>query len=144
MKRQVTTMGLFLSCGLLAQGGNLRHLSSPPGRAKSFYFVQNRGQWHPDVWAHSHLPGGEVWITRWGLLLDWYQIASGSDATRSLVLEGPYHTSQEYRVGHRVRLSFIGANTTPHVEYREKVSYYHNYFIGNNPSRWVSYVPLYR
>ena len=46
-------------------------------------------------------------------------------------------------MGHRVILRLVGANPSPVAEGREQRPGYHNYFIGQDPSRHASFVRLY-
>jgi len=45
---------------------------------------------------------------------------------------------------HAFRMNFIGANTSQPIRGLDKLSYYRNYFRGNNPNQWSSRVGVYQ
>lgn len=44
---------------------------------------------------------------------------------------------------HSFQMNFVGSNHTVEITAKNKASFYHNYFIGNDPSKWASEVGLY-
>jgi len=47
-------------------------------------------------------------------------------------------------LGHRVLMKLQGHNESPVREGKEKLEGYYNYFIGNDPSKYASFVGLYK
>ena len=95
------------------------------------YFIENRGQWHPDVFFLCRLYTGDVWITRYGLNMDFYQISETS-AGEGIVK------------GQRLILRFVNASPSPVPSGRKNLQAYDNYFMGKEVSRHFTHVPLYQ
>ncbi len=80
-------------------------------------FIENKGQWHPDVEYAALLPGMNAWITQAGVVYDYYRI-DGNNIR-----------------GQVVRMNFI--NSTPEaVESENELPGIHNYFLGDDPAKW--------
>jgi len=101
-------------------------------------FVENRGQWPEQVAWRTSLPSGSLWVERSGFtwqffdpsILAWLHPVDGMP-------EGePIHREHSYR------MTFVGASSaTP--EGRQPRDYYHNYYLGNDPSKWADHVPVF-
>ncbi len=119
-----------------------------PGTQKSgLEFIENKGQWNPEAKFKASLPAsGTIFITDKGFV---YNYSSAEDLDRIHNLT--HHTDQslpttiedEIVRHHAYRVIFEGANQNITYETGEKKSAYHNYFIGNDPSKWASDVPLF-
>ncbi len=109
-------------------------------------FIENKGQWPEAVLFLARLGGLDVWITREGMNLNFFQWRAlplaGGQGERLLV--GRFRERDYEVVGHRVILRLVGANASPRAEGRQNQPGYHNYLIGNDPSRHASFVGLYR
>lgn len=114
---------------------------------KTIDFIENKGQWEARAKFKADLPGGVVLITDQGFH---YNFTSQEDLTRIHNMtygENGYDAkdvSNEIVNHHAYKVNFVGANTTG-IEYNtfNKKSYYHNYFIGNDQSKWAGGVSLY-
>lgn len=116
-------------------------------KSKRLYFIENKGQWHEDVLFLCRMGGLDAWITKYGVNYSFYKIehkqrpeGEESQAFRSKFEHGFEH---EKFLGHRVLFELQGRNLSPKPEGRQKLEGYHNYFIGNDPSKHVSFVGLY-
>jgi hypothetical protein len=92
-------------------------------------FAENRGQFGPDVRFRTALPWPSATVTDEGLVL-------------TMVREDP-DAPDERLVGHNVVLRFEGASPSvaqPAGGVEEAVTRC-NYFLGNDPSRWLTDVP---
>ena len=95
------------------------------------YFVENKGQWDKEVRYLSSSPGANTWITDKGIVYDVFNYEKGTDSNTVI------------KKGHVVKMQFAGCNNAAFSGF-EKLETYYNYFIGNDKSKWQSYVPLYK
>ncbi len=107
-----------------------------PGKASFRYerepvFIENRGQWHPDVLYLCRLKGLDAWITRWGVNYTFYRLEREEGCEERWSRRGERGFSR--LVGHRVLCRYVGANRCVQAEGRAKRPGYYNYFIGNDP-----------
>lgn len=75
------------------------------------FFTENKGQWDPNILFVGGTDFGKVAFTPQAI---YYQMDQSQDP---------------------VQLSFVGAGS-PEIEGLELLPHYHNYFIGNDPSKW--------
>ena len=109
-------------------------------------FIENKGQWQSDVLFSARLNGTNVWITRDGIVYDFYktEITAGSEKDISPVLSERFRKSGQTQVtGHVVRMNFTGMKTQADITGKNKQEGYYNYFIGNDSSKWVGNVALF-
>ncbi|MCX7652374.1 MAG: SBBP repeat-containing protein [Bacteroidia bacterium] len=124
----------------LLLGEGQAHILSTP-----LSFIENRGQWAPEVLYLWSQAGLNAWITRSGVVYDFYalrpreinHLSSPHSLTRR-----PHHEYERY--GHVIRVSHVGASPSLSPEGAAQLPTYYNYFLGNNPSRWAVLVPLYQ
>jgi gliding motility-associated-like protein len=144
-KALLVALLLCISPSLFAQSKN-RHPAT--GQAPISYkktgidFIENKGQWVTDAKFKADVPDGSMFITDKGFV---YNYASHEDLERihEMVHEdGKDHTKEMVRY-HAYRVNFLGANTNIKYQETNKRSVYHNYFLGNDPSKWASKVGLY-
>ncbi len=120
-------------------------------KAQGFYFVENKGQTHPNVAYEAGLPEGKIFLenNRWTFHFVDHPAAhihahtAGTDEHKH---EHGEHDHQEHKNrirGHAYHINFVGANPEPSLEPHQRAEHYHNYFRGNDPSKWVGHVPLY-
>ncbi|MCS7189640.1 MAG: SBBP repeat-containing protein [Bacteroidia bacterium] len=110
------------------------------------FFIENKGQWVPEVLYLYVSKGMYAWVTSQGLNLTLQQ------AVRPLLPLSPtippsqresIETANTLLIGHRLRIQFEASNLHPHAEGLKKRAGYYNYFYGDNPSNYVSSVGLY-
>ena len=109
---------------------------------RPLYFIENRGQVHERVRFYSREGGQTTWFSADGIKIDLYDRTDSKQkrlpARFSLTpAETPVNTSS---------LQMIPAGMSPEVEITalEPQDYRVNYFIGNDPKKWVSDIPTYR
>src|SRR5690606_24897476 len=56
----------------------------------------------------------------------------------------PADISQEVVHYHAYKINFVGARRPDAYTHSDKRSWYHNYFLGNDPAKWKGGVGLYR
>lgn len=102
--------------------------------AANLEFVPNKGQWPDDHLGRVELGGGTVYIGKSGL----YFLFTDAKA-----MEAFHHSHNPLKTpipGHAYRISFVGGNPNPTTEFKEELSHYYNYFIGNDERYWTSNV----
>lgn len=115
---------ILLSATALAQG--------------EIWIRPNQGQWHDNVSYQIDIPGGKMYLEDGGFT---YGFTSNNEH---------YHHGHEeeeaapthYRT-HAVKTTFIGSNPSPTYSELNPSSFYENYFIGNDPSKWVTHSNAY-
>ncbi len=131
-------------------------------KSKSNFFIENKGRWNSEVKFLARIGGMNAWITDEGVVYDFYKI------TRHSIMEDVPHFKSVAHLekdsltvkGHVVKMSFdrlenrsSTAGFTPQgqsagnryeVQGKNKLEAYYNYFIGNDESKWASYVGLYK
>jgi hypothetical protein len=94
-------------------------------RSAPLMFIENVGQF--DQRARFQVRGGDaiLWLAEDGL---WVTVAKGvNPSTYS---------------GHRLKLSFVGANPHPRIEPFNRLETRVSYFIGHDPAKWRADVPV--
>ncbi|MCS6789625.1 MAG: SBBP repeat-containing protein [Bacteroidia bacterium] len=115
-------------------------LSSTKAAEPNLFFIQNKGQWDSQVLYLYRQPGLNAWITKQGVVYDFYELIPLACEDRC----SPKFSYQPYaRKGHVISVEHVGAATLPQAEGEKQLSYFYGYFLGNNPSRWVPRTPLY-
>ncbi len=103
-------------------------------------FSENKGQWNDKVIFHGKFKGGNVFLEKQGF----FYLFHPKDGIKS-----SQHHHDEYRadsslIFHSVRMDFANCNLTPEVEVQNQNSFFENYFIGKDPSKWASGVRSYK
>ncbi|MGI8710220.1 MAG: hypothetical protein ACR2LA_04420 [Acidimicrobiales bacterium] len=117
--------------------------SAAPTAGEGLVFAENRGQWPDEVRFRAQVGGADLWVTDDGLVYDFYVLDGVRPAADPAARPDP--TADEPAAtghGHVVRMRFEGARTD-RVTGRGLRSAYHNYFLGDDPTRWAAHVPLY-
>ncbi|MEN3040989.1 MAG: SBBP repeat-containing protein [Bacteroidia bacterium] len=113
----------------------------PQGHSQ--FFIQNKGQWAEEVLYVHHQAGLVAWITREGVVYDFYQLIpyESKEGPEVMMQSRPSHAYR--RTGHVLRMYHVGASSSLRALGQNPLPAYHNYLIGNDPHRWASRVPLY-
>jgi hypothetical protein len=108
-------------------------------------FIENKGQWHPDVLYLCRLGGLDAWITKWGVNYTFFKLEEKSSAqAREPFLREKFGRREVELIGHRVLMKLGGCAAHPQREGRELLAGYYNYLIGNDPTRHATYVRRYQ
>jgi hypothetical protein len=108
-------------------------------------FIENKGQWHPDVLYLCRLGGLDAWITKWGVNYTFFKLEERPSAeAREPFLREKFGRREVELIGHRVLMKLRGCAAHPQREGREMLEGYYNYLIGNDPTRHASYVRRYK
>jgi hypothetical protein len=108
-------------------------------------FIENKGQWHPDVLYLCRLGGLDAWITKWGVNYTFFKLEEKPSAeAREPFLHEKFGRREVELIGHRVLMRLRGCAAHPQREGREMLEGYYNYLIGNDPTRHATYVRRYK
>lgn len=113
------------------------------------FFIENKGQWHPDVLYLTRMRGLDVWITKQGMNYTFYNIERNEKYYSKFNKSIPQRKfnqdiEDEIVIGHRVILDFENNNTTPIREGKQKLEGYYNYLKGNDSNKHATNVGLYK
>ncbi|MBX7095676.1 MAG: gliding motility-associated C-terminal domain-containing protein [Flavobacteriales bacterium] len=102
--------------------------------------IQNKGQWDQKAKYKADIPGGYAWLEKNAIT---YQFRHGEDME---LLHQKHHGKMKDKEltirNHVYSQQFIGVNEKSTVRHQKTQSFYHNYFLGNDPSKWASFVPV--
>ncbi|MBN1352654.1 SBBP repeat-containing protein [candidate division KSB1 bacterium] len=106
------------------------------------FFIENRGQWTSEVKYLYQTNGLNAWITDSGVVFDYFQIIRENNAREldhrlSINRAEPAHIK-----GHIVKTSMQGANARANTIAEGQSDGFYNYFVGNDPAKWASFVNL--
>ncbi len=105
-------------------------------------FTKNKGQWESEVLYRAPLGGlNAIFLEKGGFTY----LFHNEEDTQNLY---DAHTSTDRDKTHPVRshayhVAFVNANQTAKLKPTKPKSEYYNYFLGNDPSKWASHVPIY-
>ncbi|MFN8398046.1 MAG: PKD domain-containing protein [Bacteroidia bacterium] len=102
-------------------------------------FVQNKGQWESKVLYAADIPMGRVFLERDRLT---YVFCDVSELHERYFHHLPGAPADSMLDCHSFQVLFAGANQ-PNLVGEGKAEGYNNYFIGADPSKWASEVPLF-
>ncbi|MES2382260.1 MAG: SBBP repeat-containing protein [Bacteroidota bacterium] len=105
------------------------------------FFIENKGQWPDEVLFMTKTNGMDAWITKTGVVYDFYQLIE-NEKTSELTSEKGQQNFKDKK-GHVVKFNLLQCNKNVIPEGKDKQEAYYNYFIGNDKSKWASFVSLY-
>jgi hypothetical protein len=116
------------------------------------YFIENKGQWDSKVLYLVRLENLDAWITRDGVVYDYYKIVNnkeGSNNIDRIKFDNPSERDFPGRKGHIFQMQYLNNQipieiTDNSINGSGKQETYYNYFIGNDSSHWASNVSLYK
>lgn len=142
----------FLSLYIFSQVVNESEIKSKYKSANnSQAFIENKGQWNDEVLYLSKVNGANVWITKSGVVYNYYQMetllqdTSQSPLDRNMPRPDPRSDTQpNYNIcGHILKMELQNGNQEPKSIGVGKKETYYNYFIGNDKSKWAPNVAIY-
>ncbi len=116
-------------------------------RGNDIAFIENKGQWDDKALFRAEIDGGHIYLEKGGLTFDFrdqeafVNFASYKTLPREVRQMRPPPSGWVNHFAYKV--SFQGANPSPTVSGKEALPGIHNYFLGNDPSRWASNVLRY-
>ena len=133
---------LFILFFLVQISGSAQHhLHEAEMAHNALHFIKNKGQWDSKVLYRAPLGTGSVFLENNGFT---YSQVSAEDIDHAHNHAGDAdHDHEDLVHGHAWKANFIGSNASPKLIETGIRTEYHNYFIGNDPSKWASRVPLF-
>jgi len=114
---------------------------------KSQFFIENKGQWPRQVKFLARLGGMNCWITDSGVVYDYYRIDRNYSPDSVMMLlpheKDEFERTHTSCTGHVVKMDYEGINVKAEKQGIDKRETYYNYFIGNDSTKWASFVGLY-
>lgn len=104
-------------------------------------FVRNERQWPEQVRYRADLPGGAVFFASNRFVYSYYSREDMEKVHEHL--DKRNGTAQDVVRGHAYEVSFAGCDQGAKIAGNEQQSWYHNYYLGKDPSRWAAHVPVY-
>ncbi|MDR3627411.1 MAG: SBBP repeat-containing protein, partial [Ignavibacteriaceae bacterium] len=144
IKKILFLLTLFCAAVVAQQSNNPQQTIN---KADKSFFIENKGQWNPEVKYLARIGGMNAWITNSGVVYDYYKINRSVDNAKTLKMnfteKRDYENKNTTIQGHVVKLQLVNSeNNITGVGNSQHEGYY-NYFIGNDQSKWASNVPLY-
>ncbi|MEL6675754.1 MAG: PKD domain-containing protein [Bacteroidota bacterium] len=150
----ILLLGIWGWFPLTAHEETLSGLPEPDKTASDLRFIENQGQWDDRIAYKVRLNGGNILFEQNRLTYDLYEMPGhlhgahnhgvhdhGAHAYGAYDHEG--EQEEEMFKQHAFRMTFPGASQKPTLLPGLKFDSYHNYFQGNDPSKWKGGVPLY-
>lgn len=106
-------------------------------------FIKNMRQWAEPFEYKANLPYGALFVSHNKLVYNFYDAIAANKNTQALPSSQgglPLLQTMNY---HAYAIELLGGNENSFFSERNKLPYHHNYFIGDDVSRWRSNVPLY-
>ena len=108
----------------------------------SMRFLTNEGQWPEKVTHRAELPGAFVWVEQGAVVVDQYDAELVHQAHANVSFDPTTQAGGQLR-HHAVRLRFLNAAPRSSVEPRVPLDGRHNFFLGNEPTKWATDVVAY-
>jgi hypothetical protein len=136
---------VFLSAVINAQQSN--NTQQALNQTNKSFFIQNKGQWDPEVKYLACIGGMNAWITNSGVVYDYYRIKKNIDEAKTSKMnpreKQDFENKNTTVQGHVVKMQLVNSEMdVVQVGNNQREGYY-NYFMSNDKSKWTSYVPLY-
>jgi len=116
-------------------------------RSSPLMFIENVGQF--DERARFQVrgaTGGTMWLAEdaiWVTVLEPADKETGGQGDKEMVTLSPPHLVSPFpQRGVNLKLSFVGANSTPRIEPFNRLDTHVSYFIGSDPAKWHPDVPV--
>ncbi|MEM6346893.1 MAG: PKD domain-containing protein [Bacteroidota bacterium] len=108
-----------------------------PGNS-NLRFIENKGQWADPVQYKVRLNGGSIYLEENGLTYAFHNTPLGHGLEANKAFGGLAKVQS-----HALKVRFPGANPSPSLITGLPYKTYHNYFFGNDSSKWAGGVKLY-
>lgn len=127
---------LFLSTQLRAQIGNIE-------------FIENKGQWDNRVKFRSEVPSGSFFVRSGGFTVlqhNEQELKQLMEIAKGHRPEGKAHQRRSPFTlhSHAYAVDFVGSLAKAEMVPDKALSYYNNYFIGDDPAKWAANCKIYQ
>lgn len=129
----------------------------------NFEFVENKGQWDSQIKFKGELTNGAFFLQKKGFTVLLHHPADliklrGGDHTHTPKNSKTNESGEESKMlpvlhsdseseslrSHSYKVEFVGANENAQIIPDKELSFYANYFIGNDPSKWASHARVFQ
>ena len=124
----------------------------------NFEFIENKGQWDDQIKYKGELSTGAFFLQKRGftvllhhpsdlerMLGSDHMHAAGDSKNKGARDESKVNTGgAQILRSHSYRVDFVGANENVQITPDKEMSFYTNYFLGNDPSKWVSHARVFQ
>jgi gliding motility-associated-like protein len=111
------------------------------GRDHAMIFIRNAGQWDDAVRYKADVLGATAFLENNGITF-----VKLEDRATQVMHDAAQMTEEERMAirfkGHAWHMGFINPSAAMRMGAGHAAPYYHNYFLGNDPSRWAGHVPI--
>jgi hypothetical protein len=145
MRTSLILLVLVLNAGISLAQNVHPHSLQIDRKNKTTFFIENKGQWDSEVLYLARLNGMSAWITKSGVVYDYYKIETDARHLQDIEQIKKSDRPESLIKGHVVRMDYGKELLNKEISFSgiNKQSSYFNYFIGNDPAKWSSYVGLY-
>ena len=145
----MSKMLLFLFV-LVSAALNAQQLNNPQqalNKSNKNFFIENKGQWDPEVKYLARICGMNAWITNSGVVYDYYKIIRNFDAAEMLKMNPKEKQDSENKntsiQGHIIKLQLVNTEKNIFSAGNNRREGCYNYLTGNDKNKWASNVPLF-
>lgn len=109
--------------------------------AQDLYFVPNQGQWQEDFTYKVNHPNATVYIEDFGMTV---VVGEEENASKMHQYKEEIKEESSQLNFHAYQIKWLGTQSAKRWESNSPMPFHHNYFLGNDSSRWRSEVTLYQ
>lgn len=144
MKQIVKRYFLFISLFVFLSNGFSIGVKTPPLQ-NAIVFTENKNQWPAQVKYNAEVGNGTTLFMendRFTFVkYDPSELEKIHDKFQNSKTKNKYQSEVVHL--HAFQMNFVGSDPDVEISAQKKVSFYYNYFIGNDPSKWASEVGSY-
>jgi gliding motility-associated-like protein len=129
----------FLSIFVFAAFAQEKHIVTPQAKP-GLHFTENLGQWEPFIKYRMQLDGGQLYMEKDGLTYNFYDKKKYS----SFHMGGIGRTKDPTIRAHAIKIEFINCNKNAVTESYDPGTFYENFYLGSNASKWRGNVKNYQ
>jgi gliding motility-associated-like protein len=108
--------------------------------ASHYALIENKGQWAKQVLFQSKSQGNNIWVQQHGFIYDIRDFSPLKKAHTASVSDTNFSQIE----GVVSAAHFLHSNEVTEIIKEKPLSYYYNYFLGNDSSKWASDVKSYQ
>ena len=117
-----------------------------PEHAKNISFIQNLNQWDPKIQFKLDYQNSTLFFEKDGIT---HNITDPKSLERIHDLKFSSSNSKDQNSSyliknHAYKVTFLNISPDIQVSGNEKHPFYHHYYLGNDPAKWASNVPVYK
>ena len=125
---------------LIAHGHN-GHSKTGTNFGYQFKFIKNQGQFKSTILYKAEVPSGNLYFEQNRLVYNFRDL-SAVQHPHNRVIDSSLYPHPVVN-GHSFNVEFVNSNFNNAISANNKFDEYHNYYLGNDESKWASDVPLF-